>query len=69
MKAGVLRPIGHPDGFTADRVCPFFAQIIAACIQGRIVPVVGAHNNIVAAGDPLRYRLGNAVGFLVNRGY
>ena len=45
------------------------AQVIAACIQGRIVPVIGAHNNIVAAGDPLRYRLGNAVGFLVDRGY
>ena len=67
MEASVLRPIGHSDGFTADRVCPFFSQVIAACIQGRIVPVVGAHNNIVAAGDPLRYRLGNAVGFLVNR--
>ena len=61
--------MGHMDGFTADRVCPFFAQVIAACIQGRIVPVIGACNNIVAAGDPLRYRLGNSVGFLVNRGY
>ena len=69
MEAGVLRPIGHSDGFTADRVGPFFSQVIAACIQGRIVPVVGAHNNIVAAGDPLRYRLGNSIGFLVDRGY
>ena len=69
MEAGVLRPISHSDGFTADRVCSFFAQVVAACIQGRIVPVIGARNNIVAAGDPLRYRLGNAVGFLVNRGY
>ena len=69
MEAGVLRPIGHMNGFAADRVCPFFSQVIAACIQGCIVPVIGARNNIVAAGDPLRYRLGNAVGFLVNRGY
>ena len=69
VEAGVLRLVGHSDGFTADRVCPFLFQVIAACIQGRTVPVVGAHNNIVAAGDPLRYRLGNAVGFLVDRGY
>ena len=69
MEAGILRFVGHSDGFTADRVCSFFAQVIAACIQGRIVPVIGAGNNVVAAGDSLRYRLGNAVGFLVNRGY
>ena len=69
MESGVLRLIGHSDGFAADRVCSFFAQVIAACIQGRMVPVVGSGNNVVAAGDPLRYRLGNAVGFLVNRGY
>ena len=66
VEAGVPGLVRHMDGFAADRVCSFFAQVIAACIQGRIVPVVGARNNIVAAGDPLRYRLGNAVGFLVN---
>ena len=69
VEAGVLRLVGHSDRFTADRVCSFFTQVITACIQGRIVPVIGARDNIVAAGDPLRYRLGNAVGFLVNRGY
>ena len=69
MEAGVLRFVGHSDGFTADRVCSFFVQVIAACIQGRIVPVVRAGDNVVAAGDPLRYRLGDTVGFLVNRGY
>ena len=69
VEAGVLRLVGHVDGFAINGVAALFAGCIAACIQGRIVPVVGAHNNIVAAGDPLRYRLGNVVGFLVNRGY
>ena len=69
VKPGVLGFIGHANRFTRNGVSAFFVQVIAACIQGRIVPVVGARNNIVAAGDPLRYRLGNAVGFLVNRGY
>ena len=67
MKASVLRLVGHANRFTRNGVAALFAQVIAACIQGRIVPVVGAHNNIVAAGDPPRYRLGNSVGFLVNR--
>ena len=69
VEAGVLGFIGHANRFTRNGVAALFAGCIAACIQGRIVPVVGARNNIVAAGDPLRYRLGNAVSFLVNRGY
>ena len=69
MEAGVLHPIGRMDGFAINGVAALFAQVIAACIQGRIVPVIGARDNIVAAGDPLRYRLSNAVSFLVNRGY
>ena len=69
VEPGILGLIGHANRFTRNGVTAFFACGIAACIQGRIVPVVGAHNNIVAAGDPLRYRLGNAVGFLVDRGY
>ena len=66
MEPGILGLIGHANRFTRNGVTAFFACGIAACIQGRIVPVVGARDNIVAAGDPLRYRLGNAVGFLVN---
>ena len=69
MKASVLRLVGHVNRFARNGVTAFFACGVAACIQGRIVPVVGARNNIVAAGDPLGYGLGDTVGFLVNRGY
>ena len=48
MEAGVLRPIGRMDGFAINGVAALFAQVIAACIQGRIVPLSVPRNNIVA---------------------
>ena len=43
----------HMDGFAINGVAALFAGGIAACIQGCIVPVVGAGNDVIAAGDPL----------------
>ena len=69
VEAGVPGLVRHMDGFAADRVCSFFAQVVAACIHGCIVPVIRFGNNVVSACDPLGHGLGDAVGFLVNRGY
>ena len=55
------------DGFPINGVAALDAGCVAAGIYPGIIPVVGADNNVVAAGDPLGYGLGNAVGFLVNR--
>ena len=67
MEAGVLGLICHMDGFPINGVAALDAGCVAAGIYPGIIPVVGADNNVVAAGDPLGYGLGNAVGFLVNR--